>query len=114
MRIKSTYIFLLFILTFQAYGQLKPDTIILKKPKTLTLQKPNITILSQQKSIRNFDISNGLPNLYITTLTTDKYGRLWFGTYGGGCGYYNGEGFYVFTQADGLQSNYIQKIFIEL
>jgi len=102
-------IFILFNICLKA--QTKIDTIILGKPKFFNLTKPDFYTLNPQYVIKKYTISDGLPNLYITTLFIDKEGKLWFGTNGSGCGYYDGESFHSFTQHDGIPSNYIQKIF---
>lgn len=57
------------------------------------------------------NIQQGLPNSYVTNLYIDNKGYLWFATYGGGCGKYNGNEFDIFTESTGIPSNYIQKIF---
>jgi|GEM_PF-1286937 len=109
---KIQLLFFTLLYSCAVFAQWKPDTIILKKPfNNITLKNPTVKKLNPYYNIRKINIQQGLPGAYVTCLTTDEKGYLWFGTYGGGCGKYNGKTFEIYTESSGLPSNYIQKIF---
>ena len=62
------------------------------------------------KSFTNFTTAQGLANNNVWSITVDKTGNLWFGTYGGGVSYYDGKSFTNFTTAQGLANNNVWSI----
>ncbi len=64
------------------------------------------------KSFTNFTTAQGLANNVVYSITEDKTGNLWFGTYGGGVSRYDGKCFTNFTTAQGLPDNTVTQIII--
>jgi len=73
-----------------------------------------IGYLENDSTLVNFDRNDGLPDLYVRTLTEDSLGYLWGGTANGGIFnvhlYGNQPVFSTFTETDGLTSNNIYAI----
>ena len=61
-------------------------------------------------SFTNFTTDQGLAANYVLSITEDKKGNLWFGTYQGGVSKYDGNSFTTFTTAQGLAGNYVLSI----
>lgn len=57
-----------------------------------------------------FTTDNGLALDAVSCSVTDRFGNLWFGTYGGGVSRYDGKSFTSFTTAQGLANNMIWSI----
>jgi ligand-binding sensor domain-containing protein/serine phosphatase RsbU (regulator of sigma subunit) len=55
----------------------------------------------------NYTTAQGLGNNNVRSMTEDKNGNLWLGTYGGGVSCYNGKSFNSFTVTQGLANNTI-------
>ncbi|MES2284880.1 MAG: two-component regulator propeller domain-containing protein [Bacteroidota bacterium] len=64
------------------------------------------------KSFTNFTSAQGLANNIVLSITEDKAGNLWFGTYGGGMSRYDGKSFANFTTTQGLPDNAVTQIVI--
>lgn len=60
---------------------------------------------SQQYSIHQFGVAEGLPNSTITGFAEDKLGYLWIGTGGGGIARFDGREFITLNENDGLAYN---------
>ncbi len=65
------------------------------------------------KYFTNFTTAQGLANNNILSITEDKSGNLWFGTYGGGASKYDGRSFTNFTTAQGLANNNVWSITVD-
>jgi signal transduction histidine kinase/ligand-binding sensor domain-containing protein len=63
-----------------------------------------------QTSFTSFTTAQGLANNIVRSITEDKSGNLWFGTYGGGVSKYDGKSFTNFTTAQGLAKNSVYSI----
>lgn len=57
-----------------------------------------------------YQVKDGLPNDFMTTIFQDSADRLWFGGYGGLTLFQNGE-FINFTRDDGLAGNYVRSMY---
>ncbi|MDO9390346.1 MAG: two-component regulator propeller domain-containing protein [bacterium] len=57
--------------------------------------------------VEKYDNTNGLPNVELTSVTVDRHGDKWFGTYGGGIARLDstGSSWRVFNALDGLISD---------
>ncbi len=64
-------------------------------------------------AIKNYSISDGIPQSQVTSLVEDSYGYLWIGTRGGGLARFDGQEFVVFTTLDGLFSNVVTNLWID-
>ncbi len=64
-------------------------------------------------AIKNYSISEGIPQSQVTALVEDSYGYLWIGTRGGGLARFDGKGFDVFTTLDGLFSNVVTNLWFD-
>ena len=64
-------------------------------------------------TVRNFSISDGIPQSQVTSLIEDNLGYLWIGTRGGGLARFDGEEFTVYTTLDGLFSNVILDVWFD-
>lgn len=53
---------------------------------------------------------NGISSSYINCLEVDDQNRIWYGTIGGGVGYYNGTNFKNFTPEDGLNGRNVASV----
>ncbi len=62
---------------------------------------------SQQYSLRQYTVLDGLPQSQVNMVLEDKNGYLWIGTHGGGLARYDGREFKVYTTRDGLLSNIV-------
>src|SRR5579859_2223299 len=62
---------------------------------------------AQRYSMRNFNAAAGLPQSQVNAMVEDANGYLWIGTYGGGLARFDGKGFKVYTTLDGLSSNIV-------
>jgi signal transduction histidine kinase/ligand-binding sensor domain-containing protein len=54
-----------------------------------------------------YDNHSGLPQNYLYTISEDKLGYLWIGSFGGGLSRFDGKEFVTYTIADGLLSNIV-------
>jgi ligand-binding sensor domain-containing protein len=63
-----------------------------------------------KSNFTNFTTDNGLALDAVTCSLLDKFGNLWFGTYGGGVSRYDGKSFSTFTTAEGLAHNFVWSI----
>lgn len=63
-----------------------------------------------KSNFTNFTTDNGLALDAVSCSATDRFGNLWFGTYGGGVSRYDGKSFTSFTTAQGLAKNMIWSI----
>ncbi len=57
-----------------------------------------------------YTTEQGLALSSIASSCVDRYGNLWFGTYGGGVSRFNGKSFFNFTMENGLSNNVILSI----
>ncbi len=57
-----------------------------------------------------YTTENGLLINDITDIREDRWGNLWFATWGGGVAFYNGESFQMITTKDGLVHNNVRAI----
>ncbi len=55
----------------------------------------------------HYDAHNGLTNDYVSCITQDESGAMWFGTDGGGLSVWNGERFRTFAAAEGLPDEHV-------
>ncbi|GAA4275786.1 histidine kinase [Aquimarina mytili] len=70
-----------------------------------------ISSLSAQTSqLRAYTLEDGLPQSQVYDIVQDEIGYLWLGTQGGGLSQFNGDEFKIWTESDGLQSNYIHAL----
>ncbi len=60
---------------------------------------------SDSELFAHFTSANGLPHDWISAMTRDRRGPLWFATYGGGISRYDGQTFNNLTSAEGLAQN---------
>ena len=56
-------------------------------------------------AIRNYNVSDGLPQSQVKAIVEDRNGYLWIGTESGGLARFDGREFKVYTTLDGLLSN---------
>ncbi len=80
--------------------------IILKLAFPANAQEINYTV-------KNYSISDGIPQSQVTALIEDNLGYLWIGTRGGGLARFDGEEFVVYTTLDGLFSNVINDLWFD-
>lgn len=64
-------------------------------------------VFSQNKKLRAYTIEDGLPQSQVYDVIQDDKGYLWLGTQGGGLSRFNGSNFDIWSESDGLQSNYV-------
>ncbi|MGB9595957.1 MAG: two-component regulator propeller domain-containing protein [Candidatus Poribacteria bacterium] len=62
------------------------------------------------KQFTVYTTENGLLVNDITDIQEDRWGNLWFATWGGGVAFYNGESFQIITTKDGLVHNNVRAI----
>jgi signal transduction histidine kinase len=62
---------------------------------------------SQDYSIKNYSVEDGLPHSRVVVLSEDSKGYLWIGTYGGGISRFDGRKFESFDESNGLISSVI-------
>jgi len=77
---------------------------------------PNFTLYAQGDygglaNFTTFTTEQGLPLSSIASSYRDRFGNLWFGTYGGGVSRYDGKSFTTFGIINGMPSNVILSIF---
>jgi ligand-binding sensor domain-containing protein/signal transduction histidine kinase len=79
---------------------------------TMNINKKNVreSRPAGQACFTNFTTSQGLANNGIRSITKDKTGNLWFGTYGGGVSRYDGKSFTNFTKLQGMANNTVRSI----
>ncbi len=88
---------------------LGPDLELLKVENqrlTLQLRGAHHQVQGDSAGMKTGEIRNFNPN-HITSLTIDKEGNVWCGTWGGGLSRFDGEKFINFSVKDGLLSNYV-------
>ncbi|MCX7549635.1 ligand-binding sensor domain-containing protein [Xanthomarina sp. F2636L] len=66
---------------------------------------------AQNSQLRSYAIEDGLPQSQVYDIIQDNIGYLWLGTQGGGLCRFNGTGFSVWNENDGLLSNYIHALY---
>lgn len=73
-------------------------------------------VLGQKDSyaIRNYKAVDGLPQSNVNIMLEDRNGYLWIGTHGGGLARFDGREFKVYTTRDGLLSNIITYLKLDL
>lgn len=59
----------------------------------------------------NYTTEQGVPLSSISCSLSDKFGNLWFGTFGGGVCRYDGKAFTTYSREDGLINNYTVCLF---
>ena len=69
-----------------------------------------IRINSQQHFLKQYNVSEGLPQSAVNTIFQDQLGYLWLGTAGGGVARFDGANFKVFNENDNLDGNIITSI----
>lgn len=67
-------------------------------------------IHSQNSGIRAYTLEDGLPQSHVSDMIQDEIGYLWMGTKGSGLCRFNGDEFNVWTESEGLLSNYIHSL----
>ncbi|HEY0742944.1 MAG TPA: two-component regulator propeller domain-containing protein [Chryseosolibacter sp.] len=65
-------------------------------------------------TIRNYKAVDGLPQSNVNIMLEDRNGYLWIGTHGGGLARFDGREFKVYTTRDGLLSNIISYLKLDL
>ncbi|MDG1527847.1 MAG: histidine kinase [Polaribacter sp.] len=73
----------------------------------------SVLIQAQQNQLQHFTVEKGLPQSDVTDAVQDKVGYLWFATQGGGIARFDGNDFVVFSQKEGLLSNFSNSLFIK-
>ena len=68
-------------------------------------------LLAQNSQLRGFTIEDGLPQSQVYDMLQDDAGYLWLGTQGGGLANFDGATFEVWSEDDGLISNYIHALY---
>lgn len=69
---------------------------------------------SQSITITNFTAKNEFPNATIRSIVMDKNGKLFFGSAGAGVISYNGNRFEAITKKDGISSNNIYSLVLDI
>lgn len=64
----------------------------------------------QKFDFKNFNVSEGLGQAQVMSITQDRRGNIWAGTYGGGASRWDGRSFHNLTTDDGLLSNIINDL----
>ncbi len=72
-----------------------------------------ITINAQKVNFKNYSIANGLPQSDVVDAVQDAVGYIWFATQGGGIARFDGNSFDVFSQENGLSSNFANSFYIQ-
>ena len=67
-------------------------------------------VSAQQRSIRVYSISEGLPQSQVMGIAQDRKGFLWFGTFGGGVARFDGMDFENYNIRNGLANNHVHDI----
>ncbi|PCJ89902.1 MAG: hypothetical protein COA57_00895 [Flavobacteriales bacterium] len=65
---------------------------------------------AQQYNFRTYSLKEGMPQSQVLSMCQDSRGNIWFGTYGGGVGVFNGMEFKTITTKDGLANNSVWAI----
>ncbi len=65
-------------------------------------------------AIRNYKAIDGLPQSNVNIMLEDRNGYLWIGTHGGGLARFDGREFKVYTTRDGLLSNIVTYLKLDL
>lgn len=75
-------------------------------------RKKNLLLnpIDSSKFFTTYNTSHGLSNNVVFSITEDKSGNIWFGTYGGGISRFNGDAFVTFNAKQGLASNVVFSI----
>ncbi|MBU0489195.1 MAG: SpoIIE family protein phosphatase [Bacteroidetes bacterium] len=81
-----------------------PAWCVKKIPEDKTSVKGNIKAYSKEQ---------GLPHQLILSITEDRKGNLWFGTFGKGISKFDGKKFYNFSKEDGLRSDNIYAVYVD-
>ncbi|MBC8755905.1 histidine kinase [Kordia sp. YSTF-M3] len=68
---------------------------------------------AQNNQLRAYTLKDGLPQSQVNAVTQDAAGYLWVGTQGGGIARFDGISFKVYTEKNGLGSNYIQSLLFQ-
>ncbi|HYG50885.1 MAG TPA: two-component regulator propeller domain-containing protein, partial [Flavobacteriales bacterium] len=82
--VAKLFFFTLFLLTFQARGQLF--------------------------HYEKFDIEDGLSQINVNTLFEDSNGFLWIGTQGGGINRFDGKDFVAYNEKDGIPGELVTSV----
>jgi ligand-binding sensor domain-containing protein/class 3 adenylate cyclase len=91
---------------------LKPKIFILTEQPKIVQAIPPIPIPAARPlaTITNFNTDHGMALSTVSSGFCDRFGNLWFGTYGGGVSRYDGKSFETFSTANGLASNIVYSI----
>jgi ligand-binding sensor domain-containing protein/signal transduction histidine kinase len=65
-------------------------------------------------ALRNYKAVDGLPQSNVNIMLEDRNGYLWIGTHGGGLARFDGREFKVYTTRDGLLSNIVTYLKLDL
>ncbi len=84
-------------------------------PQVISLSAPKLYPLISGEAggytyMQNYNTEQGLALSIVACGYSDKFGNLWFGTYGGGVSRYDGKSFTNYTAAQGLAGNLIKTI----
>ncbi len=63
---------------------------------------------------RTYGANDGLVSGFVPSIVQGENGHLWFATYGGGLGHFNGREISTYTTRDGLAHNEVWTVFIDL
>ncbi|WP_420574631.1 ligand-binding sensor domain-containing protein [Kordia sp.] len=66
--------------------------------------------IAQNNQLRAYTLKDDLPQSQVNAIAQDALGYLWIGTQGGGIARFDGISFKVWTEKNGLNSNYIQAL----
>ncbi|WP_025741567.1 sensor histidine kinase [Aquimarina pacifica] len=94
-------------MTINLYLEFKRLALIFLLMFSLSYVNP---LLSQNNQLRAYTLEDGLPQSQVYDIIQDEVGYLWLGTQGGGLCRFDGEEFNIWTENDGLQSNYIHSL----
>ncbi|MFT5762543.1 MAG: ligand-binding sensor domain-containing protein, partial [Polaribacter sp.] len=70
------------------------------------------SINAQKVNFKNYSIINGLPQSDVVDAVQDAVGYIWFATQGGGIARFDGNDFEIYSQKNGLLSNFTNSFFI--
>ncbi|WKD86482.1 Sensor histidine kinase YpdA [Polaribacter huanghezhanensis] len=73
----------------------------------------SLFLQAQQNQLQHFTVANGLPQSDVVDAVQDNIGYIWFATQGGGIARFDGSDFAVFSQKNGLLSNFVNSFFIQ-
>jgi sensor histidine kinase YesM/ligand-binding sensor domain-containing protein len=73
----------------------------------------SLFLQAQQNQLQHFTVANGLPQSDVVDAVQDNIGYIWFATQGGGIARFDGSDFAVFSQKNGLLSNFANSFFIQ-